>query len=363
MAGKFSCIGNWPMKLLMALLLMPAWAMAQPAVQPQAMLFDQPVLISAKAPHVVLLSLARAGERLVAAGARGVILLSDDQGGHWRQARVPASVSITSVFFIDAEYGWAVGHLGVVLHSRDGGESWSKQLDGVQAAQLALSSAKQLGDERLLKSAQWLVADGPDKPLLDVYFADRRNGFVVGAYGLALRTQDGGASWQPWMQHVDNPDGLNLYAIRALGSDIFIAGERGLLLRASDQGQHFARLQSPYDGSFFGLLSSRDGALVAFGLRGNAWFSADRGNTWRQLLIQTESALSSATELQDGRLLLASQSGELWIADAAGHDVQHRRTEQGATVAAVIQANNGHLISVGLGGVSAPLEIQAQARP
>lgn len=363
MLGKFSCIGNWPMRLFMAVLLMPVGAMAQPAVQPQAMLFDQPVMLTDKAQRVVLLSLARAGERLVAAGERGIILLSDDQGKQWRQARVPASVSVTSVYFVDADYGWAVGHLGVVLHSRDGGESWSKQLDGVQAAQLALSSAKQLADEQLIKSAQWLVADGPDKPLLDVYFADRQNGFVVGAYGLALRTQDGGASWQSWMQYVDNPNGLNLYAIRALGADIFIAGERGLLLRSSDQGQHFQNLQSPYDGSFFGLLSSRDGVLVAFGLRGNAWLTADRGLSWQQLPTGTESALSAATELDDGRLLLASQSGELLIADAAGTHVQHQRTEQGATVAAVIQANNGRLISVGLGGVSTPLQIQAVARP
>ena len=39
-----------------------------------------------RADRVAVLSLARAGNRLVAAGERGRILLSDDQGGSWKVA-------------------------------------------------------------------------------------------------------------------------------------------------------------------------------------------------------------------------------------------------------------------------------------
>jgi len=361
MSGKFLFTRAFP--LLLSALLLPGWAMAQSAVVAKIPLLDQPALQSAKAPRSVLLAVTRAGERLVAVGERGIILLSDDSGTSWRQAQVPASVSLTSVQFVDAEQGWAVGHLGVVLHSADGGETWSKQLDGIQAAQLALKAAQQGGDAKLLKAAEWLVADGPDKPFLDLYFSDRQHGYIVGAYGLILRTVDSGASWQAWMGQVENPEGLNLYGIRAQGDQLFIAGERGLLLRSSDGGQSFHKLQSPYEGSFFGLLASRSGGLLAYGLRGNAWWTSDRGDSWQQLDTGVESALSAGLELSDGRLLLASQSGELLLSGDGGLHFEHRRTHQGATVAAVAQAADGSLTSVGLGGLSARQEIQAAARP
>ncbi len=361
MNGNFLFTGALP--LLLAALLLPGWATAQSAAGAQISLLEQPALHSAKAPRAVLLALTRAGDRLVAVGERGIILLSDDSGATWRQAQVPASVSLTSVQFVDAQQGWAVGHLGVVLHSADGGETWNKQLDGIQAAQLALKAAQQRGDAKLLKAAEWLVADGPDKPFLDLYFSDRQHGYVVGAYGLILRTSDGGSSWQAWMGQVDNPEGLNLYAIRAQGEQLFIAGERGLLLRSSDGGQTFEALESPYEGSFFGLLASRSGGLLAYGLRGNAWWSSDQGDSWQQLETGVESALAAGLELNDGRLLLASQSGELLLSADGGTQFEHRRTHQGATVAAVAQAADGSLTSVGLGGLSARQDIQAAARP
>ena len=89
-----------------------------------------------------MLAITRAGARLVAVGERGSILLSDDSGVSWRQAKVPVSVTLTAVQFPNAKAGWAVGHLGVVLHSADGGETWAKQLDGREAASLVLEAAK-----------------------------------------------------------------------------------------------------------------------------------------------------------------------------------------------------------------------------
>ncbi|SDH53484.1 Uncharacterized protein SAMN05216603_11029 [Pseudomonas benzenivorans] len=348
MIGNFS----FTRALLLTALLLPGWATAQSAATPQIPLLNQPALQSAKAQRSVLLAVTRAGERLVAVGERGIVLLSDDSGASWRQARVPVSVSLTAVQFVDAEHGWAVGHLGVVLHSADGGETWVKQLDGVRAAQLALASAEEGGDAKLLKAAEWLVADGPDKPFLDLYFSDRRHGYVVGAYGLILRTADGGASWQPWMQQVENPEGLNLYGIRAAGGALFIAGERGLLLRSSDNGQSFQALDSPYDGSFFGLLGSARGELLAFGLRGNAYWSGDRGASWQRIDTGVEVALSAATRLADGALLLASQAGDLLISRDQGRSFQHLAGPAGASIAGLVAAPDGSLIRVGLGGLT-----------
>lgn len=328
---------------------------------------QQPALPSAKASRAVLLGLTRAGARLVAVGERGIVLLSDNSGRSWRQASVPVSVSLTAVQFVDAEQGWAVGHLGVVLHSQDGGETWHKQLDGEAAAGLAVQAAErdvqQPGGARNLQLAQRLMRDGPDKPFLDLYFRDRLHGFIVGAYNLIYRTDDGGQHWQAWMQHVDNPHGLNLYGIRASGSDLLVVGERGLLLRSSDDGQSFQALASPYDGSFFGLLATRDGALVAYGLRGNAWWSGDRGEHWRRLETGVESTLASAIELQDASLLLVSQSGERLLSHDQGRSFDSRQGPGTTTVAAVQQAVDGSLVSVGLSGVAGEQGVGESGKP
>ncbi|NUT81931.1 WD40/YVTN/BNR-like repeat-containing protein [Pseudomonas brassicacearum] len=354
----------WGVFALVASLLMSVPLVAQATT---LAVLQQPALPTAKAQRAVLLGLARAGERLVAVGERGIVLLSDDAGMSWRQAKVPVSVSLTAVQFVDAEQGWAVGHLGVVLHTQDGGQTWQKQLDGERAIALAVQVAErdadQPGGASHLAQARRLLEDGPDKPFLDLYFSDRLHGYVVGAYNQIYRTDDGGRSWQPWMRHVDNPQGLNLYGIRALGNDLWLVGERGLLLRSTDAGQSFQALKSPYEGSFFGLLGTRDGALVVYGLRGNAWWSGDRGNSWRRLDTGIESTLASALELRDGGLLLASQSGELLFSHDQGRSFDKRQSRSGGTVAAVQQAVDGSLASVGLTGVAADQDPRAAGQP
>ena len=137
-------------------------ATTAPAV-PDAL--TQPSIIAAKSGTAAMLAVTRAGKRLVAVGERGIVLLSDDQGGTWRQVRTPVQVSLTAVQFANERSGWAVGHLGVVLHTVDGGLSWQKQLDGIQAAELALRAATTPQEKT---AAEHLRADGPDKPFLDL---------------------------------------------------------------------------------------------------------------------------------------------------------------------------------------------------
>lgn len=285
--------------------------------------------LAVKAPeHQVMQAAAQAGDRVVVAGERGVVVLSDDGGKTWRQARaVPVSTTLTSLAFVDAQTGWAVGHGGVVLHTRDGGETWVQQADGqtlaraaVQAAEAALQrNPGSAVAQRALKDAQGLLADGPDKPLLDVHFQDARHGWVVGAYNLFFETTDGGATWRGMGDRLDNPRGLHLYAIRSLGPSVFIVGEQGQMHRSRDGGQRFEALASPYKGSWFTLALSGDAVVVA-GLRGNAFRSPDGGHTWAPLQgTSTAASFLSATTLGDGSVLLANQAGQLYALRQGTH--------------------------------------------
>ena len=105
-----------------ALLFCLAWGVlgvAWPQASPPPAAFKAP-----SATRAPLFGIVRIGPRVVAVGDYGVVLLSDDYGATWRQARsVATGNGLTAVAFADAARGWAVGHGGTVLHTADGGAS------------------------------------------------------------------------------------------------------------------------------------------------------------------------------------------------------------------------------------------------
>jgi len=314
-------------------------------------LLDLPARESSRALHSLQLAVTRAGNRLVAVGERGAVLLSDDAGRTWRQASsVPVSVALTDVHFVSASHGWAVGHSGVVLHSADGGETWQRQLDGSQAAVVIRDDAKrraEVGEEgaaAALRSAEYLVSDGPDKPFLGVRFADERRGYVVGAYGIALHTADGGKSWQSLVGRIPNPRGKHLYQIQIAGDALLIAGEQGALFRSVDAGASFSAVETPYAGTFFGALDLRGDALLAYGLRGNAWRSADGGVSWQQVELGQPVTVSAGYRLRDGSLLLADESGRLLRSTDEGRHFTALALQPGTGLTGIAEAADGALI-------------------
>ncbi len=300
-------------------LLLAACALAGPAqAGPVADALDRPALMVRDPARSVLLGVAHCGGKLLAVGERGIVVSSPDGGASWRQAQVPVSVTLTAVRCPDAQTAYAVGHGGVVLASTDGGQSWTRRFDGRKAAQLALDAARAGGDAKAVQEAQRLVSEGADKPFLDLHFFDARRGVVVGAYGLAFATDDGGQTWQPWMQRLPNPKATHLYALRVRGDTMLIAGEQGLVLRSNDGGRTFMRLELPYTGSFFTAELPGDQEYLVAGLRGNVWRSADGGASWSQLASPTPVSVTASTLGAGRQLLLANQAGEILQLTGAG---------------------------------------------
>lgn len=335
--------------------LLPTIGYAAAVAEPPA----RPALVSRIATQSVLQSVTRAGERLVTVGERGIILLSDDSGKHWRQASVPVSVTLTAVSFPTEKQGWAVGHYGVVLHSADGGESWERQLDGIAAARLVLdavqASSKQArpddaAAQKRLAEAQRLEQDGADKPFLDLHFADANNGFVVGAYNLMFRTEDGGKTWQYWGDRLDNAKANHIYAIKAAGNDLYLAGEQGLVLHSADRGKRFTRLETPYMGSYFTLAVLPAGDIVLAGLRGNAYRSGDRGASWQKIEVPVPVSFLSSAVSGDGALLLANQAGQIFVSRDQGRSLQALPTPPLPPINGMEILPDGSLLTVGMRG-------------
>ncbi len=328
---------------LLGLAATAAWSANAPAVLSQA------ALVTPKALGAAMLAVTRAGRRLVAVGERGTVLLSDDHGTSWKQAQVPVQATLTSVYFADAKTGWAAGHMGVILRSDDAGATWRKQLDGIRVAALVLQAAQAGGDGRAIANARRLVEEGADKPFFDLAFTDVRRGFAVGAYGLMVATLDGGNSWQAVT--LPNPKSLHLYGLRADGGGTWLmAGEQGLLLRSTDGGASFSAIDSPYKGSFFGLLSSGN-AWVAYGLRGTAYRSTDAGMQWEKLDTGVPMAIGAGVPLPDGGFVLLDQAGDALLGHAGQAALQRVPAPASVPASGLALAADGGLVLASLRGM------------
>src|SRR5262245_5569405 len=84
--------------LVIAAALPPAASAQAAPARPGAF---EPEATVRRVDRVSTLAVARAGSRLVVAGERGRILVSDDRGTHWKVVATPTHNTLTSVMFVD----------------------------------------------------------------------------------------------------------------------------------------------------------------------------------------------------------------------------------------------------------------------
>ncbi|MFP5483054.1 MAG: WD40/YVTN/BNR-like repeat-containing protein, partial [Gammaproteobacteria bacterium] len=169
---------------------------------------DLPAIQAPKAAKALSLNVTSQGSNVLMVGERGIILkrdfavgdpaqgVKDNEGKLWTQAKVPVSVNLTGVAYVNDTLAFVVGHDGVVLKSTDAGASWVKVFDGNKANEQVVAAAKKKMDDMQsrfdaaspaeqdklsaeLEAATFAFEDaeagarfGPARPMLDVWFKD-----------------------------------------------------------------------------------------------------------------------------------------------------------------------------------------------
>jgi photosystem II stability/assembly factor-like uncharacterized protein len=265
------------------------------------------------ASESLLLDLLHDGERYVAVGERGHVVLSVD-GDLWEQAEVvPTRSTLTTITRANGRL-WAAGHDSVILTSGDHGKTWTR---------------KYFDPDR-------------QQPIMDIVFLDQSNAMAIGAYGLALVTSDGGDSWQ---DQTIGEDDWHLNAILHLGDGrLMIAGEAGFSYRSMDRGQSWETLTMPYPGSLFGIVQSSEDCLLVFGLRGHAQETCDFGEQWTELETGTDTTLSGAVRTA-GAVTIAGNSGVILQRGANGSFTAIQHSNGGDFSAIVAVAGQRYLVA------------------
>jgi photosystem II stability/assembly factor-like uncharacterized protein len=272
------------------------------------------------ANHGLLLDAATAGHTVIAVGERGRILRSTDSGQSWELLASPTHATLTGISFADGNCGWVVGHDGLILNTRDGGLSWNQQYNDNAVS------------------------------FLDVLALDSRRAYAIGAFGSFYLTEDGGTTWT---QRKALAEDLHLNSI-TIGNDgaLLIAGERGTLLRTTRNLHDFTPAPSGYEGSFFGVLSLGNNALLAYGQRGHVYRSEGAEISWQPISLESTALILTAVKLKNGTIVLAGQARAFFVSKDDGRSFHAWQPGLTTAVAELLEAPNGALLAFGEAGVT-----------
>ena len=301
-------------------------------------------------------------------GERGVICFSDDAGATWTTRITPFECSLKSVCFLTNTIGWVAGHRtqpgtssqqsAVLLHTRDGGRSWTDLT--VNAGQKSVGTSTV--SAAALPGINHVQYFGLESAVAVTAPMRNRSGHAI------FRTDDGGRTWSPipsdqaggpWLgaQFLSESDGIvvgqhqsyaavvadqavtinrpepTLRAIRDVSLDTsacgWIAGDGGFLLATSDGGVTW----KPPAGQIprevtdlldFHVVAHAASTILLGGNPGGCLLhSTDNGNSWKLVPLPLTGRLNRLHFLNEtdiigvgslGQIVRSSDSGNTWQA-------------------------------------------------
>lgn len=189
-----------------------------------------------------------------AVGNVGTIIFSDDGGDSWTIQESGTVKRLNNIQFIDQNKGWVVGSGGTILHSTNAGYTWQ---DHSIDSNVCLNG---------------------------LHFIDEDNGWLVGENSVILHTQDGGEYWD----YQDLGGNVVLYEVFFIDELIgWVAGwdwngQSGVIYKSVDGGANWVEQYNddwaiPYD-IFFA--DPDKGWIANASTPGSVLYTEDGGQNW-----------------------------------------------------------------------------------
>lgn len=274
----------------------------------------------------------------------------DNDEKSWHQQRSDTSDKLFSVYFIDCDIGWAVGHrsdegsLGLILHTKDGGQSWKIQevLSNIIFRSIHFVNGQQgwtagwsytypnlpSEDSNFFSTDDggktWTFIDGRPLIVHDLFFTDVKTGWVAGEgeYPI-LHTQDGGATWIKQAEEYNR-----IHSIHFTDAETgWAVGPSSLILHTTDGGENWnqqnldttAILETVYfDNSQTGWAAGRNGMILQTTNAGVDWKVQSSGTSNRLFSINFADDKTGWAVGDFGTILHTSDGGESWQLQESG---------------------------------------------
>lgn len=292
-------------------------------------------LVRSGFPHDSLFGLAFEGARGIAVGDHGVLLVTDDGGSSWVvDETVGVSAALLGVALI-GERALVVGQEGLVL-TRQGDGHWTRRESGTTERLLNVAMASDGlavavgGFGMLLRSRdhgqswEWLqpnwedyLADSGYEPhLFDVEILPDGRILLAGEFGLVLLSRDRGETWE---QVNSSDESLFGMAVLPDGSGVAV-GQNGYVIRTEDGGERWTKISVPSEANLLDAWLSGNGTMVVTGIRamltstngGHSWTvssSTEVVRNWYSALASSDGLASAEGALEGKRLYMAGMLG------------------------------------------------------
>ena len=215
---------------------------------------------------------------------KGIILKTINGGTVWNPLSSGNNFNLNSVYFINANTGFAVGQMGNLFKTNNGGALWIDQsqetgynLNSVYFinADTGYTAGGDLWDAEdgpmnggILKTTdggnQWTSIAAGEYALQSVYFTDANTGYAVGMWWqkvnaeecsqgtVILKTTNGGADWvnqssgiPDQYTSISNDFIDNLYSVYFTNADTgYAVGDSGRIIKTTDGGTNWIRQTS-----------------------------------------------------------------------------------------------------------------------
>jgi photosystem II stability/assembly factor-like uncharacterized protein len=209
---------------------------------------------------------------ITAVGTDGLILHTDDGGTTWTSPASGESDNLRRVRWHSPTLGVILGNGGVALKSVDGGQTWQR------------------------------LGTGTTSSLFDVHFFDENTWMVIGQAARVITTTDGGQSWENKGSGTDN---YNEIAIR--GDFGVIVGNKGLIRVSTDGGKNWRNRGGAMNIELTGVSIGDDSTAVAVGANGTILRTQNRGTNWTPIIASVPISsyrLSGVRHLSRERVVL-----------------------------------------------------------
>ncbi len=299
-----------------------AWASSDPPLRKSG---TRPIAVD----RAAFFGIAQAGSVALACGERGLMARMELARNSWQTTRLPTERSFTAIAMHTEGLAVAVGHNGVIFVSQDFGQQWQAVPD---------TTIKSINPNY----EAWLTV-GID--------ANRRI-LVGGAFGIVASSSDLGKTWST-VQPLG--DGFDWHVYHLSLDDTqrawLLLGESGTVAE-SPNGMFWRELRTPYEGSFFGGLTTQMGARIIFGMRGRIYRQSRPGADWQLLEVPTTMAWMAGRVLKDGRIVLVGDQGMTAVSNDDGRRFSVQKTWD-ASLSDLIETPSGELWISGKLGLKA----------
>jgi photosystem II stability/assembly factor-like uncharacterized protein len=167
----------------------------------------------------------------------GILLTTVDSGQHWNEIAYPFDQTVSAMFFLNAEHGWASTMGASFYKTDDGGLNWTR-------VQTKL----------------------PEDVFRSIFFTSPNDGWVVGRSGRIAKTTDSGRTWR---KMYEIKDAFKMHDIFFIDRDHgWVVGEEGAILYTPDAGESWIDIGAPVPGKLMNVVFVNSRVGWAAGLSG-----------------------------------------------------------------------------------------------